>query len=432
MKVQVEDAGPCRKVMRVEVDAGSVAEDYGKILESFAGAARVPGFRPGKAPGNLVERRYAKAIAEETKERLLPRLYREGVQESGLRPVGVIGVSDVSFGKDEGLSFRVTLDVAPEFKLPRYRRIALRQQTVRIGDEDVSSALQRLLERMARFEDVADRPVKRGDLVNVDYRGELDGQPLRGAVSECAELGEGQGLWIPVDEPEFVPGFNTGVEGAGIGESRSFEAVFPADYRISAVAGKTAVYCVTVHAIRERRSRALDAEALKELGVETEDALRERLRRELEERARAEERARLKEEIGKYLVEKTKLDLPQSVVEEERSTTIREMVRQFAMQGATREQIAARREDIVNAATQSSGERVKLSYILARIAEEEGIEVSEGEVTGRIEALARHYGLSPARFRAEMEKRSGLERLRSDIRADKTMDFLLENAKIKA
>jgi len=430
MNVTLEDGGPCRKVLHISAPAESVRPEYQKVVAEIGTVAKVDGFRVGKAPLAFVERRYAKTIAEETRERLVPRLYREALKQENLTPVSIVSVGEVKLGREQGISFRVVVDIPPEFSLPRYQKIPLQANPAEVSDQAVDEAYGRILDRFARFEETAAHPVREGDLALIDYRGECDGKPVSDLGADAAAVGEGKDFWVMAGLPEFLPGFAKGLIGAAAGETRTLPVAFPADFRVPSLAGKSASYAVQVKAIREKVRPPADPEFLKRFDVESEDALRAKVRRQLAEAAERSEKERQKSDIIKYLLDNTQFDLPQTVVDEETDLAIRGMVRRIVMDGGTREQVREMRESIVNAATRSAAERVKVSYILSRIASEEKIDVADGEADRRIDAMAKEYGMPPEKMRAELEKRNGMESLKSDIRAEKTLDVLLGSAKV--
>jgi trigger factor len=432
MKVVLEDAGVCRKIMRVHVPSDMVAPEYDKVLKEYARKAKIPGFRQGRAPADVVERRYAKGISEDAKDRLLPRCYEDALQQEKIDPVAVIDVQDVVLEKELGLTFHVTIDIAPNFKLPRYRKIRLRRnRDISVGDTEIDQTITRIRESFGRYEDVTGRAVKGGDLVRIDYNGICGGVPVKELVGDRVELGDGRDFLAMVGEPEFLPGLAKGMEGAEIGVEKNLEIHFPADYNISALAGKDATYSVTVKGIRERILPELDGELLGKLEVASIEALRGRIREDLLKAAEEEEKERLKGEIIKHLLAKTSFEPPRSLVERETRLAARNIVERIGMQGASKEQIEERREDILNAASSSSVDRVRISYILGRIAEEEELGVGEQEMAQRIELMAKRNSMSPERLKTEMEKRDSMESLKKDLLAEKTMDFLLEHAKVK-
>jgi trigger factor len=431
MEIRIEDAGPCRRALLIKAPPERVAPEYDDVLKVYAASARVPGFRPGRAPRNVVERHYAKHIAEDARDRLVPVLYREALAEKGIAPVAIVDVRDVSFDRREGLTFQVMIDVPPDFKLPRYRKIALKTQAVDVSDEEVDRAFGQVLESYARYKDVEGRPVRDGDLIRIDYTGTMDGKPIVLPESAPAGLAENRDFWFLCGGTELVPGLGRELIGAVAGETREAAILFPADFRVKTLAGREARYTVTVYGIREKVLPERDAEFWKQFEVESEAGMKDRMRSEMLARKETEEQGRLKSEIARFLLDKTEFDLPQSVVDQETNLTIRSIVNRIVSQGATREQLEAQQSAIYNSAVETSRERVKLAYILSRIADEEEIRVEESEVNARLDAMAARYGLSVERLRAEIEKRNGLENLESDIRSDKTLTRLLELAKIK-
>ena len=431
MDITIEDAGPCRKMLHVKAAWDAVAGEYETVADVYAKAGRLRGFRKGKAPRPLVERQFASDIAEDVKDRVVPGLYREALKQEELTPVAVIDVHDVALSKGEGVSFKVTLDVAPDFKLPKYKKISLKRNKVVVEDKDVDEAFKNLLERNARFEAVEDRPVGDGDLAIVDYRGTCEGAPVSDLATENPAIGQGEDFSMLVGGAEFLPGLSDGIKGMAPGTPGDVSVRFADDYAVPALAGKEAVYSVVVKRVREKVLPTLDGEFFKRFEVDSESALREKLRQGLLEQAEQVEQGRLREEVAGYLRAKTSFDVPESVVEQETRAEVNNIVRRIAMQGATREQIEERSGDIINSASEASRERVRLQYILFRIAEEEKIEVGDAEVDARLEGMAGRYGMSTEQFKGELEKKNGLERVRSDISAEKTMAFLMEHAKIK-
>ncbi|MCE9614954.1 MAG: trigger factor [Lentisphaerae bacterium] len=431
MDVKVMDAGPCRKILQIQAPPETVAGEYEQAVKAYAAVARLPGFRPGKAPLKLVERQFAKQIESETKDRLVPRLYREALTQEKLKPVAVVEVKDVVLAKASGLGFNVTVDLAPEFELPNYRAIPVAAQPVQVTDADVDAAVLRIRERVARFEPITGRAAGENDLLRVDYTASIDGKPLAEVLPSERALGEAKDFLVYLGEPEFLPGFTAALKGATLDETRDISVTFPDAYAVKALAGRHVAYRVTVKGLQQRVLPELNDEFLKQLQVESEAALRERLRADLQAGAEEREAARQKDEVARFLLGQADFDLPQSVVEQETRMAVRNIVQDISRRGATKEQIVEQQDQIVNHATQSSTERVRLTYILGRIAEAESLTVEDADVNERIQSMATRYEMPPERMREELIKRDALDNLRADIRADKTLSFLLNAAKAK-
>lgn len=430
MDVKVTDAGPCRKVLEVQAPPEAVAGEYAQTVRAFAIIARMPGFRPGKVPLQVVERQYAKQIAEEARDRLVPQFYHKALEQEGITPVAIVEVKDVVFAKASGLAFHVTVDVAPDFTLPKYKGIAIKAESVEITDAQVDEAVQRMRDRLARFETVSGRAAQANDLLRVDFTATVEGLPLGEVAPKEKGLGEARDFMVFLGEPEYLPGFTAGLTGAAVDETRKVDVTFPAEYPVAVLAGKHAAYTVTVKGIQERISAELTEAFFKNFGVDSEASLRANFRGQLEEGARRREEGRQKDEVARFLLEKTAFELPQSIVDRETSQTVRSMVQDISRRGATREQIVEQQESIVTEATRSSTERVKLTYILSRIAQEEKLAVEDADVESQLALMAERYQMPLPRLREELDKRDAMEGLCSDIRSEKALNFLRQEAKL--
>ncbi len=428
MKVTVEKSGPCRNTLRVELPADQGEAEYERVAAAFVKASRLPGFRQGRAPRPLVERRYAREIEAETKDRLVAQTYPAALRQAGIHPVAVLDLQ-VVFRRGAAAQYTVVLDVPPEFKLPKYKGIPVKGRPIEVNDEAVNQALAEWLDRIARYEPAAPRPVAANDLVRVDYEGRMDGKPLASLGASVAGVAQASNFWAVVGTTTFLPGFDEGLVGLSVGEHREISVTFPAGYRVQALAGRTAQYRVHVKEIREKHLPALDADLFKQAGVESEAALRARIRADLEADMRRRETERLKEDIAQYLLAKTSLDLPESLVQEETRAMYVSLVRDTLMRGASREQLQESRKSLVEAAARSAGEKVKLGYILHRIAEEEHIDVEPAELDQAVETLSARTRMDAGALRRELEEKKELDALRHQVRMRKTLDALLAQSK---
>lgn len=427
MKVIVEQIGPCRKSLRIEVPAEQVTSEYQQVIKSIAARARIPGFRQGKAPAAIVEKQFSKDALEETRERLVPMAYQTALKQENITPVAVVDVSDVQIAKQLPLSFKVTVDMVPDFALPPYKGIAITAQKVEVKDADIEQTLTSLRERSAHFELVTGRPAQKEDVVEIDYNGTCDGHPMSEVAPDRPELAQGKDFWVLLAEnmPEFLPGIKAQIEGMEVGQTREVSITFPADYRAKTVAGKTALYTITAKGIRERKSPELTDEFAKSVGTESVADLRGKIQENLLATAMLTEKNRQKDEIVKWVMEHTPLtDLPQSLVEEEARHIIQDVVQENMRRGVSKDDIESHREDIFNRAAQSSSERVKVNYILTRIADEEKITVTEADMEKRFSEMVNQYGQSPEKLKADMEKRGAMEALRRNLRLEKAVDLL--------
>jgi len=433
MKVIVEQVGPCRKALRIEVPAEQVATEYQAVIKEIASNARVPGFRKGKAPAAVIEKQFSKDALEETRERLVPKAYHEALRQEQVKAVSIVDVSDIQITKQLPLSFKVTVDLLPEFTLPAYKEIALTSKKVEVKDEDVDEILTNMRNRSAHFEPVSGRASRKDDVVEIDYTGACDGKPMSEIAPDRPELAQGKDFWVLLSDtmPEFLPGIKAQVEGMDIGQTREVSVTFPADYRAKSAAGKSAVYTITVKGIRERKSPELNDDFAKTMGADTVGELRKLVSENLMRTGEATEKGRQKDDLVKWLVENTALtNLPQSLVEEEARHIIQDVVQENVKRGVNKDEIESHREDIFTRAAQSASERVTVNYILNRIADEEKVAVTQADVEQRIAEMAQRYGSTPEKMKEELAKRGSLDQLRGSLRLDKTVDLLHASAKI--
>ncbi len=435
IQVTITNAGPCRKLLAIEVPASEVDSQRRKLLELYARGARIPGFRPGKAPPALVERHYAKELREELKEHLLAHGYHGAVRQEKLTPVAAVDVTDESpILAGSPFSFKVTLDVPPVFTMPEYKGIPLEGQTVAVTDAQVEEAIGQFRERLARFNEIKDRPAKAGDIVKVDFAGLCDGKPVAEIAASCADVGKGQDFWLRLEEASdatFLPGVAAAVAGMENGATREIPVAFPADYHVKELANKSAVYTVTVKEIREKTLPELDGEFFQLAGVKDLEELRTRIRENLTRSAERNEEARRQDAAARYLLEHVAIDgLPETQVHSETQQIVMNIVRENTMRGISSDQIKDQRENILTAATRSSRERVKLSYILDRVAEAETIEVPEDAVAAQVARLAARNRETPEKLRAELEKDGRLDELRRELRNEQALAFIVKNAAV--
>jgi trigger factor len=430
MKVDTKNSGACRVKLIVKAEAAETRPDYEEIVNLYVQKGRLPGFRPGKAPRPVVEHRYRADIDADVRNRLIGKFYREAIKDAKLAAVAVMDVTDVIFSPETGISFVALVDVAPEFKLPKYKKIPLKIETPVVTDDQVKAQVDRFRNMMARYEDASDQPAARGDLICIDYTGTCDGKPLQESVPDAAGIAGGVDFWAHVDEPEFIPGLALALEGLKSGDTKEIKVKFEKDFHLEALRGRKVEYHVMAKNVR-RRILPSDEDVCQRTGFANLDELRVRSRKELLAAAEQREQARQQQEVVDFLLKRTEFDLPESVVAEETNLTVRSMVRDIVGRGATHEDIAKNREAIQGAAASAAKERVRLRYILSRIAEEEKIQVADAEVDQRLQVMAAQYRMPVEKLRATIEERHGFESLTADIRNEKALAQLVEEAKAR-
>lgn len=429
MKVETQSVSPCRVKLIIKADASETHADYEAGIKRYMQEGRVRGFRPGKAPRAVIEREYRQEIDADIRQRLISTFSRRAVEEQKLALVSMVDVTDILFSPETGISYVLVCDVAPDFKLPKYQKISVKTNEPVVSDEDVDGRITVLRRSISKYEEGApDGVVASGDVARIDFTALSDGKPLKELAENAALFSEGTGFWMQVSEPEMIPGVSLAVAGMKIGEERTIKTKFPKDFRIEALQGVKAVYTVTLAGFRQQIP-ATDNELCTHMQVADMAALRTALRERMQHQAEAEESNRRQQEVIDYLLKKTDFELPESEVAEETNQTVRTMLRGIINRGGTREELEKNRDQLLATATSTSRDRLRLRYILARIAEDAQVEVTPDDVQKKIEEFALQSQVTPEQMRETIEKRYGLESLRADVRAEKTLEFLVNSAK---
>lgn len=431
MKVSVKDAGTCRQMMHIEIPAADLAAERAETLKIYTRHANIPGFRKGKAPKDVVARKYAKEITQDLQDRLVPKYYQEALAESKLKVVNVIDVSEVALKENEPLAFDVTVDVEPEFKLPKYTDIPVKEEKIAVTDEQVQEQIDGILRQHATYEDAEGKTVEADDMAQLTYEATVDGRPLEEVAPEARGIGKGQGYWVSADEHSFLPGMGEAVIGLAPGGKKEVEVAFPETFMVKELAGIKALYRIEVTAVRVRTLPAIDETFLGRLQVASEEELRTRIREELERQAENRSLNDKHEQIIQYLLKKTKLDVPESVVQQQTRNAVYDIAQQRMMMGMSREQIGEQQEDIRKEAEKRALENVRLQYIGLGIATDLGLEATAAEVDEEIAAMAVRRRKDARALRKEMEEEGTLESVSEQIRFNKALDYMLEHAKLK-
>ncbi|MEI6892771.1 MAG: trigger factor [Pontiella sp.] len=431
MNVSVKDDIACRKIMTIEIPAETIAEEKADTLKAYLKFANIPGFRKGKAPKHVVAAKYAQDINKDLQERVLPKFYHEALQQTELKVVNIVNASEVEITDDAPVSFDITVDVEPEFKLPKYTDIPVKEEKVDVADAQIQEQIDGILSQHANYEEVTDHAIAAGDMGQLTYEASSDGQPLQDAIPEAKGIGSGEGYWVSADEHAFIPGMGDALIGLNIGDKKEVEVTFPEDFMVKELASITALYSVEVTAIRVRTTPELDETILAKLQVESEEALRSNIREQLEDQAENMALSAKHQQIVDFLIKKTKIEVPESVVANQTRNVVYDIANRRMMMGQTQEDITANMEEIQKEAADQALENVKLRYIGLGIASELKCDVSEVEVDEEIASMAIQQRKDASALRKEMEENDSIDSVGEQIRFNKALDYMVENAKVK-
>ncbi len=430
MNITVENLAPCKKLLRVEVDARIVEETFDAVTREFQKHAALPGFRPGKAPREMIARRFAADIKDEARRKLISEHYRKAVEEKKLRVIGPPDIEEIQFDRGQDLQFAATVETAPEFDLPEYKGLPVRREIKSVTDQDVERALHLLAQQHVKYQTVT-RELRVGDVAVVHYTGTCDGQPLTAIAPTAHSLAEKKNFWIDAGAESFLPGFAEQLLGAKAGEKRTVTVDFPADFVTRELAGKKGVFNVEIVEVKEKVLPPLDDEFAKKYDAENLEKLRAGVRRDLENELKYSQERAVRRQIIRALLDRVNFELPETPVAQETRTVVYDIVRENSQRGVPREVIEKEKDAIYAAATRSAQERVKLAFLIQRIAEQEKISATQDEVLRRAQSLAAFYQIPLEQFIKDLQKRDGIRELYEQIVHEKVLAFLEQNAKIE-
>lgn len=429
MNITVENLAPCRKLLRVELDAKAVDETFDAITKDYQKQASLPGFRPGKAPRDMVAKKYDAEIQGEAKRKLIGDAYRKALDEKKIAALGYPDIEEIQFGRGQSLQFAATIETAPEFQLPEYKGLAVKREVKSVTDADVERAIGLLAQQHVKFETAA-RELKMGDVAVVNYTGTSQGKPLTEVAPTAKGLTEQKNFWVDIAPNTFIAGFAEQLAGAKAGDKRTVNVDFPADFVTKELAGKKAVYEVEVVEVKEKVLPAIDDALAKQFGAENLEKLNAGVRLDLENELKFSQTKAVRSQILGALLAQSSFDLPESAVAHETKNVVYNIVQENTKRGVGRDLIEKEKDQIYNAAANSAKERVKMAFLIQRIAEKEDIKVSQDEVLQRVQTMAQAYQIPVDKFIKDLQKRNGINELYDQVAHEKVLVFLENNAKI--
>jgi trigger factor len=434
MKTEFIDLSDTRKNLVVEIPSTVVDAEIEKIARDYSKAARIPGFRPGKVPPKVVRQRFRDQILHDVAHGLIPRAVDEALRERGVEPVDTPDIKDVVVEEGQPLKFTAIFDTVPPIDPGDYAAIALQRGAATVADAAVDEALTGLRERAARYEPVEGRGIEPGDSVLMDLVRTASGDHSSDDPTEYhhgPKSDNHQNVTVDIGGPANPPGFDEQLAGLTTGAEKTFEITYPADYSIKELAGTTVTYDVTVKAIRKRIVPDLDDEFAKDLGdFASLDALRARVRDDLEHEAKHESDRELRSALMKQLATRVTFEVPQALLEREIDRRVEEFVRRLIDQQIDPMKTNINWEDFRERQKEAAAEAVRGALVLDEVARREQIGVTNAEIEAEIGRYAERTGRTPAAVRARLEKEGGIGRLYSGLRRERAIDFLLSRATI--
>jgi len=429
MKISLENAGGCRRRVKGEIPADHVRQKEAQVTLSFQKSARLPGFRPGRAPLDMVRKRYAPDIQAELREVLLREGLRAAVDKEKLQLVDDPAVEEANFAQDLKFRFILRVDIAPEFKLPAARGLKIPKKSPEpVTEKDVAATLQQLAEPLARFQTLEARPAQAGDFAVVDFEGTCGGKKISEIAPQAGQVAAAKKLWLWLKPDSFLPGFCQALYGLKPGETKEVEVKFPADFPQAPLRGQTARYAVALHELKERHLPECNESFCQEHYQMSLEELRKKIQEDLAASRDSALRVEESKAVTAALLAAVKMDVPEPMLAEERRRLVARLVEENQRRGVPQEELLKHKDEILAAAGRSAEENVKLSFLLRKVAETENLQVEEPELLHEVAQLASHSGQDVRLFAKRLQKSGALPSLADTLLRRKTVDFLLQHA----
>lgn len=412
-------------VLTVTVPATEVDSALDEAFKKVSKEVSVPGFRKGKVPRQMFEKRFGvESLYQDALDILLPKAYTEAVEEAGINPVDQpeVDIEEMEKGKD--LVFTAKVTVEPEVKLGEYKGLEAEVPDTEVTDEDVQKEIGSKLESHADMVVKDEGKVEDGDMVNLDFDGYVDGEQFEGGQAEGYDLEIGSG--------SFIPGFEEQVVGLENGEEKDVKVTFPDEYHAEELAGKEAVFKVKINSIKVKETPELDEDLVKELDqdVESVEAFKEKIEKELKESKENQADVSMKEQLIEQASDNAEMEVPESMVKTETDRMIQEFEQRLSQQGINMEmyqQLSGQDEDALRDQMKDDAEkRVRTNLVLKQIAIDENIEVADADVDAELEKMSEQFGIKVEDIKSTL---GDLSMLNEDLKMQKAIDVLVNNKK---
>jgi trigger factor len=421
MKSEFQDVSETQKKITIEIPSDIVDAEIDRVAKGYSKQARLPGFRPGKVPSNIIKQRFREQIHHDVMHDLIPRAVEEALQERGIEPVATPDIKDVSLREGEPLKFTADIETVPAFDPGDLSTISLRQESSTITDDAIEKTLDRLRERAAKHEPVEGRPIADTDTAVL----ELDRTDPDGKVDHH------EGVSVELGAAGNPPGFDQNLLGLNPGDEKTFVVHFPEEYPVKDLANTDVNYHVKVKEIRRKVVPELDDEFAKDVGdFESLAALRDRVRADMQADAENHAKQHVRSDLLKQLGQRIGFELPSSLVDREIDRRLEEFARRLMDQKVDPRKAGIDWAQFREAQREAARDAVASALVLDEIARRENLTVAAEDVDKEIEQFAERSGRTPAALRAQLEKEGGLARLTAGLRREKAVDFAMSHAKM--
>ena len=433
MNVQLNSISDTRKSLVATLDKSEVDTEHQAVVKEFAKQARIPGFRPGKAPAAMIAKRFAKDITEEFKQKVTSKAYQAALEEHKLDVLNIVNVEPGTIEAGSPAEITITVDVRPEFELPEYKGLKTEVTSTDATDDEIEKTIEQLRSERAEF-NVAEREAQKSDYVKLAYEGSIGGKAIAEIVPDKQIYGKVPQTWEEVEgEHEgVIPGLGKHLAGLKTGDKKDVEIEFPSEFAAAPdLAGKKATYAVEVQEIRERVMPPLDEAFFKANQSDDLDGLKTNVRNNIKMQKEQRNISEQRRQVNEALLEELKFDAPESLVETETQNVLRQFIEENMRRGMPQDQFEKDKKELTENAKKAAVGRVKMQLALAKIAEAEKLQVDENDINGFIHREAMRTKQKPDQLVKELSKnRDALRSVQQSIIFDKAVDFLVSKATV--
>ena len=426
MSVKVEETEKKNELkLEFKIEAEKFDEAMKKVYTKTAKYFNVPGFRKGKAPMHMVEKMYGTEIFyEDTFNELVPGIFEEELKNNNIEAVSRPDIDIKQIGKGQELIFTAVIQTKPEVKLGKYKGIEIKKIEYNVSDDDVNHELKHMQEKNARLVSV-ERPVKDGDITVIDFEGSIDGVPFDGGKAENHEL--------TIGSKQFIPGFEDQIIGMKLEEEKDIKVTFPEDYFSKDLAGKEATFKVKLHEIKEKELPKLDDDFAKDTSeFETLAELKKSIKEKLEEENKHRAKHETENAVIEAVADTVELDIPSGMIETEIDNMVKDVESRLSYQGLNLEQylkiMGKTMEEFRKQYEEQAQKTVKIRLVLEAIQKDLAVKVEESEIKDKIKEMSEAYSRKPEELEQNEQFKNYIE---ENLKYEKTIDFLVENAKLK-
>ena len=426
--VKVEDAGPATKKVSVEIPQERIQQKMAEQFKELRSQAAIPGFRIGHAPQKLLEKRFSHDVKEQVRRSLVSESYEQAMEKNALQPIGepeFDNAEKLDLPESGPLNYTFTVEVQPVIALPTLKGLKVKKPKIEVKDENVDQAMQNLREQQGALVPVEDRGVIAKDYLTADVHVKLDGAVIAHAHDSQIVSRPGRVGGIQIDD------LDKQLEGQKSDETRTISIKAPDTHANEAIRGKDVQIEIKVKDIKKLELAEIDADFLESLGFVDEKELREALREQMVERITYDVQHAMREQVNKYLLDNVTMELPTRLSTRQAERVVSRRAMDLMTRGIPREQLEANIEKLSSGAQDEAIRDLKLFFVLQQIAAEQGIDVDEAEMNGRIAMIAVQKGRRPEKMKQDMVKDGSLSNLYIQIREQKAVDRILEDAVIE-